>query len=398
MAPPAARPAPAAAANNPVKPPPQPLAGWRLRQVVADTYQLSKVGGFLYLFGWTVIGWIGGVLTFAPMTAAALAAGFLALAALRVMMRPPDSGDDRAARRWLVRYAVVLPLASVLWSVAQAWVLLDPRFDPDTRMVSLIATIGYATVFANVYSTVRHLAAVGVCVLFVPMLAVLWSQTDARALAVAMSFYALYLAGALMRSHAEYRRRLRLDEALREQRDLFEHLSRTDSLTGLANRRHFTDRLDHAAGRALRGGNGFTLLILDIDHFKRVNDRYGHAVGDTCLQALADRLHRCFPPPACLLARLGGRGVRRPAGGRACGCAGPGRDAAPGPGAAADRMRGAEPAGHRQHRGRRLRTGHPWRRRRALPGGGPGALRRQGPGTQPRAAAGAGGRLIRRTG
>ena len=43
-----------------MKPPPQPLAGWRLRQVVADTYQLSKVGGFLYLFGWAVIGWIDG--------------------------------------------------------------------------------------------------------------------------------------------------------------------------------------------------------------------------------------------------------------------------------------------------------------------------------------------------
>jgi predicted signal transduction protein with EAL and GGDEF domain len=263
-------------------PKPQPLAWWRLRQVVADTWQLSKVGGFLYLFGWAVIGWIGGVMAFAPRIALAVAVGFLVLALLRVLMRPPESGDDAGARRWLLRYAVVLPLASVL---------LDPRFDPDTRMVSLIATIGYATVFANIYSTVRHLAAMGVCVLFVPMLAVLWSQAEARALAVAMSFYALYLAGALVRSHAEYRRRLRLDEALREQRDLYEHLSRTDALTGLSNRRHFTDRLDHAAARALRGGAGFTLLILDVDHFKRVNDRHGHAAGDACLQALADRLH-----------------------------------------------------------------------------------------------------------
>ncbi|WP_460455640.1 GGDEF domain-containing protein [Arenimonas alkanexedens] len=286
--------------------PARPLAGWRLHQVVADTYQLSKVGGFLYLFGWAVLGWIGGVQEFAPVTALAVGAAFLVLAVLRATMRPPDAGNDHEARRWLMRYALVLPLASVLWSGIQAWVLLDPRFDQDTRMVSLIATIGYATVFANIYSTVRHVAAVGVFVLFVPMLVVLWSDAEARALAVAMSFYALYLGGALVRSHAEYRRRLRLDEALREQRDQFEHLSRTDSLTGLANRRHFTDRMDHAADRALRGGAGFTLLILDIDHFKRVNDRHGHAIGDACLQALAERLHQAFPAPGCLLARLGG--------------------------------------------------------------------------------------------
>ena len=60
---------------------PQPLAGWRLRQVVADTHQLSKVGGFLYVFGWAVIGWLGNVLDFAPVTALAVAAGFVLLTA-----------------------------------------------------------------------------------------------------------------------------------------------------------------------------------------------------------------------------------------------------------------------------------------------------------------------------
>ncbi len=282
------------------------VADWRLRQVVGDTYQLSKVGGFLYLFGWAVIAWLGGVMAFAPRAMLAIAAGFLLLALLRLWMRPPVDGDGAADRRWLLHFALVLPLASALWAGVQAWILLDGRYDGDTRMVSLIATIGYATVFANVYSTVRHLAVVGVCVLFVPMLVVLWSHPADRALAFAMSFYALYLAGALVRSHAEYRRRLRLDLALREQRDLYEHLSRTDALTGVFNRRHFTARLDQLAQRVQQGGAGFTLLILDIDHFKQVNDRHGHVVGDACLKALADHLQRAFAPHPALLARLGG--------------------------------------------------------------------------------------------
>ncbi|MCM2356320.1 MAG: GGDEF domain-containing protein [Arenimonas sp.] len=282
------------------------MRAWRLSQVVRDTYDRSKLAGFLYLFGWAVVAWLAGAQDFAPMPTLAMAGGFLLLGVLRLRMRPPPAEDSEANRRWLRHYAWVLPLAPLAWSAVQGWMLLDPRFSEQVRMVSLIATIGYATVFVNVYTTVRSFAVVGASALFLPALALLWSQPSQRALAVAMSFYALYLVGALLRTHAESRRRLDLDLALRQQRDLYEGLSRTDALTGVHNRRHFTARLDALAQAAGQGGPGFTLLILDIDHFKHVNDRHGHAVGDACLKAIADRLQRAFPPPRALLARLGG--------------------------------------------------------------------------------------------
>jgi diguanylate cyclase (GGDEF)-like protein len=279
---------------------------WRRGQVVADTYQRSKLAGFLYLFGWTVVALIGRVHEFEPGASVGIGLAFLGLGVLRLRMRPPADPDAEANRRWLRHYAWVLPLAPALWSAVQVWILLDPRFDGSTRLVALIATIGYATVFANLYSTLRTLAAIGVALLFLPTLVVLWSDPVHRALAIAMSFYLLYLVGALLRSHAEYRRRLDLDLALREQRDLYQQLSRTDPLTSVHNRRHFTAKLDEAAQFAAAGGPVFSLLILDIDHFKRVNDQHGHAIGDACLVAVADRLQRAFPPPANLLARLGG--------------------------------------------------------------------------------------------
>jgi diguanylate cyclase (GGDEF)-like protein len=279
---------------------------WRLAQVVHDTYERSKLAGFLYLFGWAVVAWLAGAQVFAPVPVAAMACVFLVLGVLRLVMRPPPVEDADANRRWLRRYALVLPLAPLAWSGVQGWMLLDPRFGTEVRMVSLIATIGYATVFVNVYTTVRSFAVVGATALFLPTLVILWLDMDQRALAVAMTFYAVYLVGALVRTHAEYRRRLDLDMALREQRDLYEGLSRTDPLTGVFNRRHFSERLDALAGRASAGGATFSLLILDIDHFKHINDRYGHTVGDACLQALADRMQQLFPPPRALLARLGG--------------------------------------------------------------------------------------------
>lgn len=279
---------------------------WRLAQVVRDTYERSKLAGFLYLFGWAVVGWLAGAQQFAPWPSLAMAAVFLVAAVLRLVMRPPSADDAAANQRWLRRYALVLPLAPLAWSGVQGWMLLDPRFSAEVRMVSLIATIGYATVFVNVYTTVRRFAVAGASLLFLPTLVILWLDPDQRALAVAMTFYAVYLAGALLRTHAEYRRRLDLDIALREQRDLYEGLSRTDALTGVCNRRHFSARLDQLAAAARGGGPGFTLLLLDVDHFKQVNDRHGHGVGDACLKGLAARLQAAFPAPGSLLARLGG--------------------------------------------------------------------------------------------
>ena len=63
----------------------------------------------------------------------------------------------------------------------------------------------------------------------------------------------------------------------------------TDPLTGLANRALVLDRL-RAAARAVRSGTGFGVLYLDLDGFKAVNDRFGHAVGDDLLAAVANRL------------------------------------------------------------------------------------------------------------
>lgn len=63
-------------------------------------------------------------------------------------------------------------------------------------------------------------------------------------------------------------------------------LTITDALTGIHNRRFFLDQLEHELARQKRTGQQLSLLLLDIDHFKRVNDTYGHDVGDQVLQAL----------------------------------------------------------------------------------------------------------------
>jgi len=69
-----------------------------------------------------------------------------------------------------------------------------------------------------------------------------------------------------------------------------QRLSEVDPLTGLVNRRAFDDRLLREWQRLRRGGPGYALLALDLDHFKRVNDHFGHPMGDAVLAQVAQRL------------------------------------------------------------------------------------------------------------
>ncbi len=83
-------------------------------------------------------------------------------------------------------------------------------------------------------------------------------------------------------------------------------LSLTDRLTGLANRRHFDDFLAQAWSRHMRGGHSLALILLDVDHFKRLNDRHGHLAGDACLRKLAALLSTHARRGGDLAARYGG--------------------------------------------------------------------------------------------
>lgn len=82
--------------------------------------------------------------------------------------------------------------------------------------------------------------------------------------------------------------------------------SATDGLTGLANRRRFDEALATEWLRAARSGAPLSLLMVDIDHFKNYNDRYGHLAGDQCLRRVATALGQCVRRAGELVARYGG--------------------------------------------------------------------------------------------
>jgi diguanylate cyclase (GGDEF)-like protein len=132
------------------------------------------------------------------------------------------------------------------------------------------------------------------------------------------------------RQQTENRLRLLLEELLSEKNDLEIILDTTtshsdtieammydktlsltrevtiDGLTQIANRRAFDQRLETEWQRLAREGLPISLLLCDVDFFKRYNDRYGHSSGDDCLRAVAKAIESCLRRPADLAARYGG--------------------------------------------------------------------------------------------
>jgi diguanylate cyclase (GGDEF)-like protein len=98
---------------------------------------------------------------------------------------------------------------------------------------------------------------------------------------------------------AEFRRRAEAEAEL-------ETLARVDALTGLANRRHFDFSMQREWRRAARTGATLSLLLIDADHFKAVNDRFGHVAGDEVLRLLADVIGQSIRRPGDIAARYGG--------------------------------------------------------------------------------------------
>ncbi len=278
----------------------------RLTREVADTRQRVALGGLFYLAGWAVVSSMAPVYPRHALAGVGLSAAFLVLAALRVLIRAPGAAESPARQqRWLNRQWAVMLATAALWGAVLAWTLLDPAFAP-ARTPALLCTIAYATAYAHNFATRRGRALTSIALLYLPAPLLLARLPGQFAVAVTLAVYFLYVVLTLLRSHREYQHRLDVDDQLWQQRDQYEQLSRTDALTGLANRRHFRVQLENLAAQARRSGEALSLMVLDLDHFKHVNDAHGHEAGDACLARFAEHMRDCLDGPGVHLARLGG--------------------------------------------------------------------------------------------
>ncbi|MDR7192374.1 GGDEF domain-containing protein [Luteimonas terrae] len=200
--------------------------------------------------------------------------------------------------RWAARALVVAGLST-------------PLLPPGVLAAMSVATeLGFyllALLFTGVAATAmiqRHGGGASLLAGVLPFLAVAALETFAPATLALWKVEAFMLSGGWLALTCSMVLTLRLG-VLRRQRDEMTRLAQTDPLTGLPNRRAALTRLEHSIAAARADGAPLTVAFLDLDHFKRINDLYGHECGDRVLQHVANALRGAFRS-ADHVARMGG--------------------------------------------------------------------------------------------
>jgi len=142
-------------------------------------------------------------------------------------------------------------------------------------------------------------------ILLVPSIVTLFYK-DMASVGITILVYASYLTALAVRTNKEYLRTFEIEETLKFQKKELETLSRTDAMTGLVNRGYFNNLYEMLWESCTRNNSGITLMMIDIDHFKSVNDNYGHTSGDTCIKVIAQCLKNGLRRKTDICCRYGG--------------------------------------------------------------------------------------------
>lgn len=192
--------------------------------------------------------------------------------------------------KWETPYYITLLISSAVWGFGTVLVTHNANF--LYQSINFYFVIGMAGAALSVYSAIRYFAISTISLVLGPILCWFIYLNNRTSLLMALACL-LFLVSALRATKVlstTLNHIYTLTHELSEAKDSAELLARTDSLTGLNNRRAFTESAITQMMFCARHHYPVSILLLDLDHFKKVNDTFGHAAGDIALQHIAHLL------------------------------------------------------------------------------------------------------------
>lgn len=278
------------------------------RQALQDLTERARGGIVIYLATWLITTLWAGLpekfpLFFYLNTSIVVALALVRTAQYLVYKRYPNA-DTNTMYQWLV--AAIL-IGAGHWGVMAAWMVNDIDFI-ELRYVYLVIMAGFAiggTATLSISKTIRLFYPL---LIFGPNIALgLYSgDSELRLLILLAVFSLIYVLEASRVTSRDYWNAVSNHRLARKRAMALEELNIVDPLTQLKNRSYFDRKYSEEWKRCDRTYSPLSVLMLDLDHFKVVNDTYGHVFGDECLKEVAAIMTRELPRETDTIARYGG--------------------------------------------------------------------------------------------
>ena len=276
------------------------------KRVINDLKKRSGFGIFFYLFFAWFIPFSDGYVHRDPGFSLLFIAGVTLICLFRLIHLHIAKGAIGKAEKLdtTIFFASVIA-SSLIWGAGFVRIVLVDG-EPDTRFLMTICSMGIAAGGVLAYVPHLRLSLIFCFSLLLPVDLVLFTIAPDLPLAVSILLFMVYLSFLAVRGHREYWDALENEHLLDLRSRELERISRHDGLTGLINRRYFDETFKLEWHRAQRNRSPLSVVLLDIDDFKRVNDSFGHQAGDKYLKVISALISKVFQRKNDITARYGG--------------------------------------------------------------------------------------------
>ncbi|WP_416363602.1 diguanylate cyclase [Pseudomonas sp. NFX183] len=227
---------------------------------------------------------------------------------LRVQMfmqwfRCPNS--ERTPDRWERRYWVTLMLSAGVWGIGALAVM--PTDDRVSQVLVMLFTVGMSVSAVSCYSAYRYMTLGSMALVLFPCTLWLLFQPSSMqvGVGVVVLVFSTFAASATRKLADALEKAFRLTRQMERAHTISTRAAQTDELTGLMNRRAFFEHAQVLYAQCRHNQQPLCALMMDMDHFKAINDTYGHQAGDQVLRQIGEVISASFRQ-ADVYGRLGG--------------------------------------------------------------------------------------------
>jgi len=273
-----------------------------------DLTKRARGGIIMYLLIWLILSFWAGIWHQTPLFFAVNTALFVIVASMRLvhnqLLKQHRNLNTPAMYKWLI--GMVL-FSAAHWGLMSAWIIFFSPFQ-QLHYPTMIILAAFAMGGGSVLSISRTIRIVFPILTFLPTFIVCLTMggTEYYILAALIVASTIYILEASRVSGRDYWSAIRNKQLADDNAALMEKQLITDPLTQIHNRMYFNQRYDIDWNHCDRQYLPMSVLLLDIDHFKKLNDTYGHLAGDECLRQIARILEENIRRQTDSISRYGG--------------------------------------------------------------------------------------------